>query len=265
MLRAWLGLGFALALVACGGTSGNPLDTSSGDDGGGGGDDGAQTTGDDGGTQGGGDASTGGKDSGGGGPIHDASPPPGNLDATFPPDPVDGPPTRNQCTNNFGSALSTTHGRLDGTLVALVTPSTHSCNSDSSHLHLQMLVNGSVYDVAVNLDTYWLEEDMPIGNLGTVGAFSEGWHANAILNYAGAPLNLHQSMFTVPPSQNALMSLLEDALANANHLAIFATGYGPTGIHDVHYRGGGEDGAIVVDPLASTSHVFFFCFNNDSF
>jgi hypothetical protein len=42
-------------------------------------------------------------------------------------------------------------------------------------------------------------------------------------------------------------------------------GYGPTGIHDVHRKGNNEDGAIVIDPLSPTSHVFFFRFDTDSF
>jgi hypothetical protein len=46
---------------------------------------------------------------------------------------------------------------------------------------------------------------------------------------------------------------------------VFATGYGPTGIHDVHRNGGGRDGAIVVRPLSSPAHLLFFHFTDQSF
>jgi hypothetical protein len=193
--------------------------------------------------------------------VVDAGP---GIDASFPNDPSDGPPVRQSCTGSFGSQLSSSHGRLDGTVVSLVAPGTPGggkCNGDSSHLHLQMMMNGNVYDVAVNLDTYYLEKDR---GMPTSDAYAEGWHTSDNLDYPS--IGVHSKDFTQPPSQQALTQLLEGALANANHLSIYATGYGPTGIHDVHRRGGGgNDGAIVIDPLSSTSHVFFFCFNTDNF
>src|SRR4051794_24097371 len=63
----------------------------------------------------------------------------------------DGAPTRIACTSSFGAALTNTptFGRLDGYLVAIVPPGGGSaCNADSSHLHLQVRMNGAVYDVA---------------------------------------------------------------------------------------------------------------------
>ena len=54
-------------------------------------------------------------------------------------------------------------------------------------------------------------------------------------------------------------------MANANHVSIFATGYGPGGAHLVHRNGGGNDGAIVLDPLAPKAHLFVFHFSNQSF
>ncbi len=168
-------------------------------------------------------------------------------------------PTRVACTSSFGSALSTTHGRLDGYLVAIVPASTHGCNGDSSHIHLQVKANGAVYDVAVNLDT--LEADTDIALPG--GAWAEGWHPNMQLDYP-KDLSLHSAAFNATSPTAQRMSI-ETALANANHVAIFATGYDTSGAHLVHRQSGGRDGAIVINPLDPKAHVLAFRFTTDSF
>lgn len=239
------------ALLGCGGGHSKAGETSADDAG-------EQTPGDDAGTVTAFDGGAPGAPDAGH-PTPDASPGSG-ADAGIPSDPTDGNPTRQACTNNFGTALTAVHGRLDGTLVSIVQPGAHGCNADSSHLHLQILMNGSVYDVATNLDTYVYEQDMAIPD----GAYSEGWHtASDGLDYPS--LGVHSSQFTHPASQQALAQTLTTALENANHLSVFAMGYGPAGIHDVHRKGSHQDGAIVVDPLSATPHIFFFCFNTDSF
>jgi hypothetical protein len=178
-------------------------------------------------------------------------------EAGFPPDPTDGTPTRQACTGNFGTALSNNHGRLDGILVAVVQPySNKTCNSDS-HVHLQVSVNGATYDVATNLQTNFHEADMALPG----GAWSEGWHANMNLDYP--TIGLHSPEFFTPASESALAAYVTTDLENANHVAIFATGYGPTGVHDIHRRGNDEDGAIFIDPLSPTAHGLFFSFSTD--
>ena len=183
-------------------------------------------------------------------------------DVSNPPPPVDagdGTPTRQACTGNLGSALSSTHGRLDGTLVAIVgLGGSHACNGDSSHVHLQVMMSGAVYDVAVNSDTLVAERDLPL----TDGAWSEGWHTNDALDYA--TLGLHSSDFTQPSSPAALAQQLENELASVNHISVFATGYGPSGAHLVHRNGGGRDGAIVTRPLSSPAHAIMFTFTTSS-
>jgi hypothetical protein len=157
------------------------------------------------------------------------------------------------------------HGRLDGYLVAIVPPTSHGCNADSDHVHLQVLMQNQVYDVAVNVhdntggNVSVLALDRPI----PLGAWQEGWHAGAQLGYT--TLDVQSGQFT-SQSPTALTSMLEQELAQANHLAVFATGYGPDGIHDVHYRDGlTSDGAVVINPQASTSRLLLFHFANQSF
>ncbi len=171
-------------------------------------------------------------------------------------DPVDGTPTRKACTNTFGSALSTFHGRMDGLLVAIVAPSAQGCNGDSTHVHLQVLVSNAVYDVAVNVDG--LAADLSHAMVD--GPWTEGWHTTGDgLDYPTA-LGIHSAAFTTT-SAKSLMS----ALANVNHISVFATGYGPTGAHLVHRKGNGNDGAIIANPLGAEPHFFVFRFSTDSF
>ena len=171
----------------------------------------------------------------------------------------DGTPTRNPCTGNFGMALTAVHGRLDGYLVAVVPPGgSHACNSDSSHVHLQVEIHGAVYDVAVNTDVNDAELDVPLPG----GAWSEGWHPDMQLDYP-SNLGLHSSSFAVS-NPGALVQKIEGALAGVNHIAVFATGYGPTGAHDVHRRGYHDDGAIVINPLSPKAHILLFSFSNDA-
>jgi hypothetical protein len=132
------------------------------------------------------------------------------------------------------------------------------CNGDSTHVHLQVLSGGSIYDVAVNADGMETEIDAPL--LG--GAWSEGWHTQDGLDYP-SQLGAHASAFTLT-GLSAVAGAIEQGLAQANHVAIFCTGYGATGCHLVH-RNSGHDGAIVIEPLSATPHWLLFDFSGDSF
>jgi hypothetical protein len=180
----------------------------------------------------------------------------------------DGPPTRQACTGNFGTALSTLHGRLDGFLVSIVPPGgSRTCNADSDHVHLQIVMNGATYDVAVNVhdnsggDVLYRTVDATIPG----GTWAEGWHTDAVgkLSYVDT-LGLHAADFTATP-QATLSKAISDELAQANHVSVFSTGYGGDGTHLVHYRGGNFDGAIVVNPQATSSRLLLFHFADQSF
>jgi hypothetical protein len=181
-------------------------------------------------------------------------------DATAPAaDSGDGSFVRNACTSTFGSGLSAgTHGRLDGRLVSIVQPGAHGCNADSGHVHLQIEMNGDVYDVAVNVDIVDIaEKDMALTpELG--GPWSEGWHAPTDLDYP-TNLGLHSGDFTEDDQATATKKV-NDVLATANHVSIFATKYGTDGVHLVHRNGNGNDGALIINPLSSTPHWVVFHF-----
>ncbi len=175
----------------------------------------------------------------------------------------DGTPTRQQCTGNFGSGLSTAHGRLDGYLVSIVAPGgSKTCNGDSSHVHLQVMMSGAIYDVAVDTgssgdDIYYLATNMTIPD----GTWSEGWHTSDSLSYKSLGISSTQ-LTQLSPSVAA--TTVENELATANHISVFGTGYNANGMHLIHYDNG-KDGAIVVEPQSESSRVLFFRFSEDSF
>lgn len=187
---------------------------------------------------------------------------------------TDGTPMRRPCTSSFGSALSATFGRMDGYLVAIVRPGSGSCRADLGHVHLQVEVNGGVYDVAVNVGTDATSDvhTTTIEHALLGPAWSEGWHprtttATVAVDYAA--LGVHSNAMplrTQTENVNALMT----ELATANHVSIYATGYSPdpSGAHLVHRSSSGrsgEDGMVVTQPLSSTAHARLFRFTNQTF
>jgi len=166
-----------------------------------------------------------------------------------------------------GTAVNTSHGRLDGTLVYVVgVGQDHQCNGDSSHVHLQVQVSGEVYDVAVDIGTApsdevgSLEQSMALPG----GPWAEGWHGSDSLAYPS--LGLHSSSF-VTAAPSAMGSQVEAALTATSEISIYCTGYSQgNGCHDVHYKNGsGEDGAIVLNPNSATPQILFFRFQTQSF
>jgi hypothetical protein len=195
--------------------------------------------------------------------------PQGRADAQLdaPPASGDGPPRRITCTNTFGTGLSdNTFGRLDGILVSIVEPGTAGCNSDRTHLHLQLAVQGSTYDIAVNLGN---------GTPGDVATtvrskqlsqpWQEGWHPGYTFDYV-TDLGLSSADFT-PHTQAEVLADLKAALASVNHLSVYATGYGPDGAHLIHRvtTAAADDGALVLQPLSGSPQLKLFRFGNQTF
>jgi hypothetical protein len=184
-------------------------------------------------------------------PLIDA--PASALDAPWLPD---GTPTRQPCTNNLGSGLDQQHGRLDGILLAIVPTTQRSCNGDTSHVHLQVRVEGSIYDVAVNVSdpagVGFFAQDMALPG----APWTEGWHPGqaALLDYPS--IGARAAAFTLM-SESMLSAALDTELATANHVSIYMTGYGPDGGHNVHRRSSGLDGAIFLRPQGQARALLF--------
>jgi len=192
----------------------------------------------------------------GGSTMSDASTDASTIDAG------DGTPTRQACTGDYGTALTEEFGRLDGYLVSIVDVGTGemTCNGDTSHVHLQVMMMGGIYDVAMNVDGMFYEMDMAM----PAPAWAEAWHAGTVVNDY-ATLGIHSTDFTmlgIPMTA----AKVEAELANANHISVYGTGYGTNGMHDTHYEGHMNDGMVVIDPQApAVSHILFFDFTGDTF
>jgi hypothetical protein len=175
----------------------------------------------------------------------------------------DGTPMRGPCTDNFGTALTRAYGRLDGILISIVPPGTGGCNADRDHVHLQVRVDGATYDVAVNVGSSGGVDDVHTTTRElTFPPWSEGWHPGAIEDYVA--LGVHAADLPLASRTEITNDLMAD-LATANHITIFATGYGPDGAHLVHREGGGHDGMIVTQPLSSPAHARLFSFSDQNF
>ena len=235
-LLAFGATGVLVTIVACGdSTASNGGSTSSGDDGG--------------------SASTdeGGASTDGGASTADAAPASRNATCT-------------PLSQQNGTAVSTSYGRLDGTLVYVVgIGQSRACNGDDSHVHLQVEVSGNVYDVAVDIGTNSDEVGFEESSIAVPGgAWSEGWHGSDALSYKSVGVHSSDMPLTAP---HTLGTDLENLLVSTSRISIFCTGYSQdNGCHDVHYDdGSGRDGAIVLDPTSTNSPVVFFRFSSQSF
>jgi len=160
----------------------------------------------------------------------------------------DGQPTRLPCTGSFGSAMSATYGRLDGFLVAIVNPNTGSgCRGDDNHIHLQVRVNGGTEDIAVNIaSTSGTPCRLPNPERDAGGRRLDRGLAHRpaarLREHPGRPLlELHGG------DAIQLTALVDNAVANANHVSIYTTGFDATGGHLIHRQGSNHDGAIVIN------------------
>lgn len=187
----------------------------------------------------------------------------GGIGADANVDSGDGVPERRACTTAFGRDLGGAwHGRLDGRLVSIVPSHTHSCRGDNDHIHLQVLMGGSVYDVAINVDDVGLGEvDGPLPD-----PWTEGWHSNEPFDYV-RDLGVRSSQFR-SIHQSALEQQLQNELASVNYISIYSTRYSNGGTHLVHRsRNAGRnlDGAIVLQPTSAKPHYLLFKFPDQAF
>lgn len=192
-------------------------------------------------------------------PTEDAAPAVDAADASS-----DAPAITGKCADSFGSALTEGFGRLDGVVFAVQKPSDTQCvMPNSDHVVIQVLWNGAVYRMVVNVEDT-SSQPMPLltGTLDhalPAPAYAEGWHAIAPLDYLST-LGVHASdpMFAPHP-----MNEVVDAIAKAVHpgdpIAVYATvGAGrPESAHLVHRNKTNEDGAIVLSPAGSPKFMLF--------
>lgn len=179
----------------------------------------------------------------------------------------DGAPTRKQCTSHFtGTLPGLNFGRMDGYLRAIVPVDSHDCNGDSNHIHLQIEVMATIYDIAVDVtgddgdDVHTTTRDI---DAMPGGPWSEGFHTGVLNDYISlaAVHSIDMPLFT----KQQMIDALNADLATANHISVYAIPYGPDGAHLVHRNGSGHDGMIVTEPLSSPAHARLLSFTGQSF
>lgn len=162
------------------------------------------------------------------------------------------------CVGNFGNALTDGHGRLDGTVVAVLAPANTTCEgANDDHLVLEVRMGGDVYRMVMAMESTVGNPNMAFKDKAAAlkgPAWSDGWHVGAALDFV-ADVGVHRADFTEMP-----MFDLADAVTGPINIgakiSVFATVENATNsAHLIHRNFAGEDGAIVVNPDTSPRYL----------
>jgi len=195
-----------------------------------------------------------------------------DLDAATTTDaPVDAFKPTGMCATTFGSALTEGFGRIDGIVYAVQKPSDTTCTfPNKDHVILQVLMNGAVYRLVVNVqsDRAGSDPKIQIATLPHVlpaPAFAEGWHADAPLDYA-ASLGAHSDASFTPLTLDEATTKIAGDVKVGDPIAVYGTsGVGrPESAHLIHRNVANRDGAIVISPTTSPKFMLFH-FDNQVF
>jgi hypothetical protein len=183
-------------------------------------------------------------------------------------------PTR-QCADTFGTALTEGFGRIDGVVQAVQKPSDKDCAMpDKDHVVLQVLMEGSVYRMVVNLVSDLGGADTKIRFVSFPHAmpapeYAEGWRTGVPLDYANilgahsgdagfAPLTLDEAVAKIAAEVKVGDPVSVYAVSSVGQ---------PEGAELVHRNtpGKNEDGAIVVGPTSGAPRFLLFHFADQTF
>lgn len=169
------------------------------------------------------------------------------------------PPAGHDCTTTFGHALTPDHGRLDGTVRAVVLAGDADCKSDNDHAIVQIdVVEGAqvvTYPIWVNIESNLVQADPYVRvaqkTAPLVGpAWVSGWHPSVALDYA-TTLGVHSGGAFAVKTRSELGTLLDAALPKGAKVSAFMYGFQTAdGGHKTHRNATGfataDDGALVV-------------------
>jgi hypothetical protein len=176
-----------------------------------------------------------------------------------------------KCADTFGSSLTTGFGRIDGVVYAVQKPSDTQCAMpNSDHLILQVLMNGAVYRMVINVSGSGADPKISyekVAHALPAPAFAEGWHAAAPLDYV-TTLGVHTTdtgfaAYDLAP----LVTELASQLRVGDPISVYATvGDGrPESAHLVHRNKVNEDGAVVLAPTSASATMLVFHFSDQTF
>jgi hypothetical protein len=162
------------------------------------------------------------------------------------------------CVGTFGNALTNGHGRLDGTIVAILAPGNTTCpRPNSDHLILEVRMGGDVYRMVAAMESSVGNPHM--GFIERAGAlkgpaWSDGWHPGVGLDFV-ADIGVHRNDFTELPMLD-LADAVTGPLVPGAKVSVFATvENADDSAHLIHRNFAGEDGAFVVDPDGSPRYL----------
>lgn len=184
--------------------------------------------------------------------------------------PTTTPKPTGQCAQTFGTALTPGFGRIDGIVYAVQKPSDTSCPlPNSDHVIVQVLMNGAVYRMVVNVQSDRAGADPKI-RVGAKAhplpapAFAEGWHLDAPLDYV-TTLDAHAGATFTPMTLEEAVDEVASELKIGDPVSVYAENGGQTGsAHLIHRNKANRDGAIVVTPT-TTPRFLMFHFANQTF
>ena len=185
---------------------------------------------------------------------------------------ADGGSKAANCASQFGNEMTNAFARIDGTVLAVVTPADTQCAiPNGSHLVLQVLMRNAAYRVVVNMlsdgrngtDTKVRYLELHHALVGE--PWSEGWHTGVAVDYPST-LGVHVADFT-PVEQSALIQTVSDRLVIGAHVSAFSTSSGGYSSHLVHRNDSppNTDGAVVIDPDSADPLFLLFYFDGQTF
>ena len=164
------------------------------------------------------------------------------------------------CATEFGDALTSSFGRLDGTVLAVVKPTDKQClmyNDD--HVVLEVTSHGAVYRLVINVQSTTgdpMVRFLELDHAALPPAWSDGWHVGVSLDYI-AQLGLHTTSPFMPYSLSDLSDRIADDITIGQNVSVYAVSSGGSSAHDIHRNHGGDDGAIVLDPDTAPKFLLF--------
>jgi len=181
---------------------------------------------------------------------------------------VDAGSKAEHCASVFGTELTNSYGRLDGTVVAVVAPADTQCAlPNNDHVVVQLQMDGGVYRMVVNVLSTIGDPNVRFRTLDAPlrgGPWSEGWHTAVTLDYP-TDLGVHTDAGFTPVPMAQLVPLVVAPIDLGAKVSIYGTSSGGASGHLIHRNGSSHDGAIVVNPESPTAHWLLFHFPQQSF
>lgn len=192
------------------------------------------------------------------------------LDAEAPSDAKPDVAVDARCASSFGTELTAPFGRLDGTLLAIVSPGNEVCAlPNKDHVIVQVSMRGAAYRMVVNVESDRSADPRvfvrSLAHALPEPAFAEGWHKDVKLDYASM-LGVHSTDSEWEPQDlQTLVATIENAVTLDQDISVYASTSVVTSAHLIHRNRNGQDGALVLAASSEAPSWLLFRFAEQSF